>query len=85
MSRDELWKVRAERAEAHAEMLAVRLRSIQGEIVAPDVILWCCPVDGCPRYTYGPDWLCIDHSHEKPVPVRMRQVAPTPTETPKED
>lgn len=72
--RDELWKLRAERAEATVRELRARLRSIQGEIKAPDVILWRCQHDG--HYTFGPDWICPRHSDEPVVPVRMRQVAP---------
>lgn len=69
--RDELWKLRAERAEAFVAELQLRLRSMQGELRAPEVILWRCPADGCKRYTYGADWVCIDHSHTRPVPVTM--------------
>lgn len=72
--RDELWKLRAERAEAAVEQLRKRLRSIQGEIKAPDLIFWRCGHDGCGHYTFGPDWRCPLHMDDQPVPVRMRQV-----------
>jgi hypothetical protein len=75
------WKIRAERAEATVEELRARLRSIQGEIEAPDVILWRCPADGCRSYTYGPEWICPRHSLDA-IPVRMRQA---PTSTPSQE
>lgn len=77
--RDELWKLRAERAEAFVAELQLRLRSMQGELRAPEVILWRCSADGCRRYTYGRDWKCIEHMDAPVVPVRMVE-APMPEE-----
>ena len=64
-----------ERLSSTVGELKRRLRSIQGDIRAPEAILWLCPGEGCTNYTFGPDWRCPLHVDDKPIPVRMVPVA----------